>query len=79
VPLQRVEELSTHLVRLRRGDQNAQWLQIQRQWVNLASQKHQDRLAAQKSKYDQFLNPRPHDGGFTKETIAKIAEDLNLF
>lgn len=78
-PLQRVNQLSPFLGPLRRGDHAAQRLQIRREVLSLAAQKHQDHLAGQKNKYDQFLHPRPRDGGFSKETIEKIAHELNLF
>jgi len=79
-PLQRVRLLSPFLALLRRGDHAAQRLQIRRDCLNFACQRHQDRFAGHKSKYDEILNPRSDDdGAVTKETIAKIAEDLNLF
>ena len=78
-PLQRVKEFCPLLAVLRRGDQYAESLQIRRQRLQLAIQRHQDRLAAQKTKTGlPFRFPNP-DGGITDETIARIEHDLKLF
>ena len=63
---------------LRRGDQRDERLQISRQWLALSTQRHQDRLAAQKAKTESARKPR-HGGGISDETIAQIEKDLNLF
>jgi hypothetical protein len=76
---QHVNKFSPLLVPLRRGDHYAEWLQIQRQWHALASLKHQDHLAAQKTKTNPVPRSLRDDGGFTKETIEKTAKALNLF
>jgi hypothetical protein len=78
-PLQPVQEIARYLFSLRRGDQHAEWLQIKRQWLLLANQQRQDRLAAQKdASAPSARGPRP-EGGFTKETLAQIERDLTLF
>jgi len=78
-PLQRAKDLGPLVALLRRGDHRAERLQISRQWLDLSAQRHQDHLAAQKSKSEQALQPIRHQGGVSKETIAQLAEDLNLF
>jgi len=78
-PLQRLQLLCPFLALLRRGDQNSQWLQIQHEWRLLDSQKHQDFLASKKADDDEAFQPRRRDGGFSKETIAQMEKDLNLF
>ena len=78
-PIQRARQLGPLVALLRRGDLYAERLQIRRQWLDFASQRHQDHLAAQKAKREQFLQPVRHEGGVSKETIAQLAEDLNLF
>jgi hypothetical protein len=76
-PLQRVKELCPLVALLRRGDQYAERLQIRRQWLDFAAEKHRDRLAAQKAKTDHTSLP-VHEGGLSDETIAKIEQKLNL-
>jgi len=76
---QRVKEFAPLLGLLRRGDQYAEWLQIQRQWHALAAVKHQDHLAAQKAKTDSVPRQLRDDGGFTKEVIEKTVKALNMF
>jgi hypothetical protein len=78
-PLQPAQDILRYLFPLRRGDQDAEWLQIRRQWLILAEQKRQDRLAAQKAASAPYVRgPRP-DGGITKETLAEMERKLNLF
>jgi len=77
--LQRLKEFSPFLVLLRRGDHHAQWLEIQRQWHALSSQRHRDHLAAQKAKTEVVPRSLRDDGGFSQETLAKTIRALNLF
>jgi hypothetical protein len=70
--LERLRQLRTELVALRKGDHHAQWLRIQSRKLDLHMKKYADKAAS---------SPRllRTDGGFTKETIDKLAKDLNLF
>jgi hypothetical protein len=79
VEFQRVKEFAPLLGLLRRGDQYAEWLQIQRQWHALATAKHQNLLAAQKAKTDSVPRQLRDDGGFTKDVIEKTVKALNMF
>jgi len=64
---------------LRKGDHNAQWLRIERGKLDLFSKRFEHLAAIQKSKLEPKVRlPRP-EGGFTKETIAQLVKDLDLF
>jgi hypothetical protein len=76
--LERLRRLSAGLARLRRGDQNALWLRIQQDKLDLQTKRHEAQVAARQAQPDP-LEPGGKDGGFTKETLPKIEKGLNLF
>jgi hypothetical protein len=76
---ERLRALCQDIALLRRGDHNAHRLRIESGKLDLNLKKHEDALAARKSKSMPVVRgPRP-EGGFTKETIAQMERDLNLF
>ena len=77
--LEELHRLRRDLVALRRGDHNQQRVKIQREQLELDTKKFEHQAAIQNSKMQpQVRGPRP-ECGITKETIAQLEKDLNLF
>jgi hypothetical protein len=77
--LEQLRRLRRDLVALRQGDHNEQWVKIQREKLELDMKKFEHQAAIQKDKMQpQVRGPRP-ECGISKETIAQLEKDLNLF
>jgi len=77
--LEQLRALRRDLVALRKGDHNERWVKIQREKLELDVKKFEHLAAIQNSKMEPKVRlPRP-EGGFTKETIAQLEKDLDLF
>ena len=77
--LEELHRLRRDLVALRKGDHNQEWVKIQREKLELEIKKFEHQAAIQKDKMQpQVRGPRP-EAGITKETIAKLEKDLDLF
>ena len=77
--LEELHRLRRDLAALRKGDHNEQWVKIQREKLELDLKKFEHQAAIQKDKMNpQVRGPRP-EAGVTKETIAKLEKDLDLF
>jgi hypothetical protein len=77
--LEELHRLRRDLVALRQGDHNEQWVKIQREKLELDMKKFEHQAAIQKDKMQpQVRGPRP-ECGISKETIAQLEKDLNLF
>jgi hypothetical protein len=74
-----LRRLRRDLVALRQGDHNEQWVKIQREKLELDLKKLEHQAAIQNSKLEpKVRGPRP-ECGISKETIAQLEKDLNLF
>lgn len=77
--LEQLHRLRRDLVALRKGDHNQEWVKIQREKLELEIKKFEHQAAIQKDKMQpQVRGPRP-EAGISKETIAKLEKDLDLF
>jgi len=86
--LQRLRHLCADLVRLRRGDHNAQWLRLEQQrmegWLrlereklDLSVKKYDDATAARIKEAEEALRD-PTEDAATKETLEQVSRDLHL-
>jgi hypothetical protein len=77
--LEQLGRLRRNIVALRKGDHDEQWVQIQREKLELEIKKFEHQAALQQSKMQPNVRmPRP-EAGITKETIAEMEKALNLF
>jgi len=77
--MEQLRRLRRDLVALRQGDHNERWVKIQREKLELAVKRFEHQAAIQNSKLEpKVRQPRP-EGGFSKETIAQLVKELDLF
>jgi len=77
--LDRWRQFNKDIALLRKGDHNAQWLRIESGKLDLGLKIFEHQAAIQNSKLEpKVRQPRP-EGGFSKETIAQLVKELDLF
>jgi hypothetical protein len=65
------------LVALRKGDQNAQWLRIEREKMELQLRKSGAAADARQREIEALKNPK--QGGYSKEFLEWFEKEFNLF
>ena len=75
--LQRLRQLCADLVALRKGDQNAQWLRIEREKFDLELKKAGAEEAAHQRAIEALKNPKK--GGVSKEFIEWFRKEFDLY
>jgi len=74
--LQRLRQLCADLVALRKGDQNAQWLRIEREKFDLVLKKAGAEEAARQREIEALKNPKK--GGVTREFLEWFEKEFNI-
>jgi hypothetical protein len=75
--LLRLRQLCGDLVALRKGDQNAQWLRIEREKLDLELRKGAAAEAARQREIEK-ANKDPKDDCVTKEALDWVAKEMHL-
>jgi len=76
--LQRLRQLCADLVALRKGDQNAQWLRIEREKFDLVLKKAEAERAARQRELEE-ANKDPRDRAPSKAMLEWLAKELKLY
>jgi hypothetical protein len=74
--LERLRQLCMRLVALRKGDHNAQWLQIERGKLKLQMKKYEEEAAARKRDNDPLKPSKT--GGIPKDVLNYIEKELKF-